>query len=345
MPRLFAFALPLCLLLVQPLAMRAQSQADLLARLTAARDATNLTDPSLKPWHMVASFELLDAQGAVTEHGTFEECWASPDRWKSVYTTPASTSTTIQDGEKSFRMKDAPIQPMALQLVETQLINPLANDYDLSRSQAIEQPRTVGQITLNCTMLETARSTSDPPAPLFLYPTACFDTRAVLRILSVGGAAVLERTKTGTFQGKSVAIGVAVMEGPNPIARGSVTQLATFTPSDGDFSPASDLQQRPSSVAPYPKLGSGVVAGFKTGGEPPHYPAYAKEHHLSGSVVLQALIGPDGHVAALQPMSWPSPSLADAAMQAVRTWTYKPYLLNGVPTSVQTTITVNFRFG
>jgi protein TonB len=44
-------------------------------------------------------------------------------------------------------------------------------------------------------------------------------------------------------------------------------------------------------------------------------------------------------------ISTPDPDLAIAALAAVRQWTYKPYLLNGEPTELQTTITVNFNFG
>jgi protein TonB len=46
----------------------------------------------------------------------------------------------------------------------------------------------------------------------------------------------------------------------------------------------------------------------------------------------------------LQVVSGP-PLLRDAALQAVRTWRYKPYMLSGEPTEVQTTIDVNFNFG
>jgi outer membrane biosynthesis protein TonB len=40
----------------------------------------------------------------------------------------------------------------------------------------------------------------------------------------------------------------------------------------------------------------------------------------------------------------PDPDLALAAIDAVRKWVYKPYLLLGVPVDVETTINVNFTF-
>jgi outer membrane biosynthesis protein TonB len=57
---------------------------------------------------------------------------------------------------------------------------------------------------------------------------------------------------------------------------------------------------------------------------------------------LRAIIGRDGHVHGLRPVSSPGPDLTISAIAAVRQWTYKPYLLNGEPTEVDTTITVNY---
>lgn len=61
-----------------------------------------------------------------------------------------------------------------------------------------------------------------------------------------------------------------------------------------------------------------------------------------GTVVLHAIIGPDGTVQQLAVISGPEP-LRDAALDAVRQWRYQPYLLNGDPVTVDTTIVVNFK--
>ena len=74
----------------------------------------------------------------------------------------------------------------------------------------------------------------------------------------------------------------------------------------------------------------------------PLYPPEAKQKGMEGTVVMSARIGKDGTVRDLQVISGPA-ILAEAAANAVRQWTYRPYLLNGNPTEVNTTITVNFR--
>ena|SRR5947209_12728772 len=89
------------------------------------------------------------------------------------------------------------------------------------------------------------------------------------------------------------------------------------------------------------RISGGVAAGNKTSGANPQYPAIAKAARISGAVVLQATISKSGSIENLRLISGP-PMLVQAAMDAVKTWHYKPYLLSGEPTEVETTITVNF---
>jgi protein TonB len=73
----------------------------------------------------------------------------------------------------------------------------------------------------------------------------------------------------------------------------------------------------------------------------PVYPPIARAAHVEGSVVMHALIGKDGAVKQLDALIGPD-MLKGAAVDAVRQWTYKPYMLDGVPIAVDTTITVKF---
>jgi len=76
----------------------------------------------------------------------------------------------------------------------------------------------------------------------------------------------------------------------------------------------------------------------------PTYPQIAKTAHISGTVVLHAIIAKDGTVQQLQFISGP-PLLKMAAMEAVKQWRYKPTLLNTQPVQVDTTISVVFNLG
>lgn len=89
-------------------------------------------------------------------------------------------------------------------------------------------------------------------------------------------------------------------------------------------------------------VASGVMAGQVVSRVSPIYPAEAKQAHVEGSVVLAARIGTDGHIDQLTVVSGPE-ELQRPALDAVKEWVYEPFLLNGTPVPVDTTITVNFR--
>ncbi|MFB3916306.1 MAG: TonB family protein [Terriglobales bacterium] len=74
---------------------------------------------------------------------------------------------------------------------------------------------------------------------------------------------------------------------------------------------------------------------------PPVYPRAAREAHLQGSVVLKAVIGKDGLVKSLHPVSG-NPVLTAAAVNAVKQWMYRPYYRDGEPQQVQTLVVVEF---
>ncbi len=74
----------------------------------------------------------------------------------------------------------------------------------------------------------------------------------------------------------------------------------------------------------------------------PQYPAIAKAARQEGTVVLQAVISKSGTIEHLQVVSGP-PTLQQAALDAVKTWRYRPYLLNDQPIEVETTVSVIFK--
>ena len=75
----------------------------------------------------------------------------------------------------------------------------------------------------------------------------------------------------------------------------------------------------------------------------PVYPPLARQARIQGSVILQVRINKSGDVEGVQLFSG-HPMLAPAAIDAVKQWKYKPYLLNGEPVEVETRVTVNFTF-
>jgi protein TonB len=89
------------------------------------------------------------------------------------------------------------------------------------------------------------------------------------------------------------------------------------------------------------RVSSGVAAGMLIYRMKPIYPRLAMQARIQGTVVLQAVIGRDGTVQDLRVISG-HPMLVPAAIDAVRQWRYRPYLLNNEPVEVDTQINVNF---
>jgi protein TonB len=89
------------------------------------------------------------------------------------------------------------------------------------------------------------------------------------------------------------------------------------------------------------RISQGVTKGLLVQKIEPQYPPLARAARVQGDVVLSAVIDTNGQITNLQLVSG-HPMLVPAAIAAVKQWRYKPYLLNGQPVEVETTITVIF---
>ncbi|MGD0890136.1 MAG: energy transducer TonB [Terracidiphilus sp.] len=74
------------------------------------------------------------------------------------------------------------------------------------------------------------------------------------------------------------------------------------------------------------------------------YPGVARAAHISGTVILQATISKQGEISEIRPLCGPK-ILQEACIKAVRKWKYRPYLFNGQPVELETTITSVFKIG
>jgi protein TonB len=99
---------------------------------------------------------------------------------------------------------------------------------------------------------------------------------------------------------------------------------------------------RPAAPAAARHVSSGVMEGMLIHKVVPAYPAIAAAVRASGTVVLQATISRTGTIENLRAMEGPA-MLRQAALDAVKQWRYKPYMLNGQPVEVDTWVDVQFK--
>jgi TonB family protein len=98
----------------------------------------------------------------------------------------------------------------------------------------------------------------------------------------------------------------------------------------------------PDQIHPKPKVSGAVISGNKISGVNPIYPAQARADKVEGAVVLSITIDKDGVPTNIQVKKSVRADLDESAVTAVSQWRYKPYLLNGNPTEVDSTVTITY---
>lgn len=103
---------------------------------------------------------------------------------------------------------------------------------------------------------------------------------------------------------------------------------------------------RPVANAPHSWVGvsAGVMARNRIGGKDPKYPSAAKKAHVEGTVVLEATVSESGKVEGICVISGPA-MLQQSAFDAVKTWKYRPFTLNGLSREVWTQVNVVYTLG
>jgi protein TonB len=142
-------------------------------------------------------------------------------------------------------------------------------------------------------------------------------------------------------------ISMSANEGPPPSAldtglgkTGSGTETGLFS-TLGTSSPP--IVKPAPAKGPVP-VSSGVATGRLLAPIQPVYPAIARAARIQGTVVVQAVISKDGKIEQLHVISGP-PMLQSAATEAIQRARYRPFMLNGEPVAVETTISVVFTMG
>ena len=129
------------------------------------------------------------------------------------------------------------------------------------------------------------------------------------------------------------------------------TVQVNFTLSDKPAQPKDSEPSSPPPASPQPnesqpvaqrvRVSSGVVTGLLVSKVNPTYPDDARQQGVQGVVLMQVEIDKEGNIDKVELISG-HPLLAPAAIDAVKQWKYKPYLLNGNPVYVETQVQVNF---
>lgn len=165
----------------------------------------------------------------------------------------------------------------------------------------------------------------------------CSDEGGTMRAASDGKATTC-LSSGEAVAGEAVAgqhaTGLSAMASGGPGPQIDAQSLANTKPQASGVTPQGQLPMRV-------RVSQEVMQGMVIAKVQPIYPPEARAARIQGSVVIAAIIGKDGNIQSERLVSG-HPLLAPAAMDAVKQWRYRPYLLNGNPMEVDTQITVNF---
>jgi TonB family protein len=302
-----------------------------------------------RPWHLKANYQIFDADGNQEQSGVLEEWSAGPKKSRTSYAGAGFNQTVYVGATGRAVTGDVGEPPMQLQMAKDYLMRPLPSDNFVAKLSYDARNQKLGSVEMRCvepkpTSDEFAREAMKDEVPGgagMMVPTTCFNKGlAAVRMERAQSPLVALFNHVEDAGGQYVAKSIEIGDGGVPLVNLSVTALdfPKSIPEAELASPAGAVTDSPQAV------GAGVMAGYRIGGEAVRYPMAAKEQRLQGLVILAAKIDKSGKIADLKLIAGPK-VLRDAAVQAVKTWKYKPYLLNGQAVAVSTQINVIFTLG
>ena len=317
-------------------ALRAQLQlaapesmagSDAWGKLVAAN---NLDVRGNTPFHLGMTFQLYDLHGKPSGAGSFETWWSAPGSQRTVvHLAGLDENGSSPSGADAELLRDSylvrQLIASAVRLVppEPRLGSPI-----------VTKTVNVGKAVLTC-----AAPSSGPSESMNAQPTTvCAEPQQenVVLLQGLGGKELILRPRTGKFHDTYVALDLRITYLGVDAITGKVTTLQSFDPATSDVKMPAESQLKAEPMS------GGVIAGHRIQFKEPSYPPMAKMEHASGYVLLNVIIGEDGSVERLTPIASTHEMFTDEAMKAVKQWKYSPYLLNGKPTKVDSTVTVNF---
>lgn len=311
-------------------------QPDPKELMHSAVKLNNLCADDVKPWHIKATFQLFDEQGTVTDEGTYDESWASPFQFRRAF-TGKNFSEVAYGTKKGVLLSNTKGDfPDLLLAARNNLVSPMPYFEEIIRNTTYTiKPLNSGTIKLICAVPTGA--TPGAPADSSAY---CFDTdEPILRIAARPSTSDQTfHNRLIRFEDRSIAGDLKIEHKGNVSVALHVESATVVDESDkGVFTPPADAVPAPVRVT----VSGAVVEGMLIHKVAPEYPITAKRAHITGTVVLKAIIGTNGRLRDIKPVSGPE-ALQGSAMQAVYQWRYRPYIFDGKPVEVMTTINVVF---
>ena len=334
-------------LLAFPLGAENTGDPEAASLMAAASERNTLLSPQTQPWHLQASYQTFDEAGKPKEKGDFEEFWIGSKKDRISYTSPSFTQTDYLLGTQRLRTGMSQWPPLAEQLVRHTLVHPMPSPGALAGATLTKEPKHIAGALLSCVTVTVPVSKHPAePAPMPARPLYCFASDSehdapFLRFASSAGSSFETSFDDPIeFDRHSVARELHIVHEGKPFLNIHVETLEPLQQSqNGSFTPPPDASEAlPQRI----RISAAAAQGLLLEGVPPIYPLLSEHAGTQGTVILEIVIGVNGRLREATVLSTPSKDLGVAAIDAVRRWTYKPYLLSGEPVQVLTEVKMAF---
>ncbi|MGO9325135.1 MAG: TonB family protein [Terracidiphilus sp.] len=314
------------------------------AILAAAAPFYDFSDPTLKPWHLKASYQLYDDKGNPSEQGTFEYWWVSPKVYRSTWSRPSASHTHWQTagGTEAYVETGERLRYFEENL-SSDLFSPLPTAAEIDPTKIRLLRNKIKLVGENLVCVSEKPTKGEEPSDFRVLPTECFD--AVLPVerfsLDSQGVVATAYDNVVSFQGKFLTHSVQITVGKQKLFSASVDSVGVLDASDPALIPPQDATFKPDAVQSKGRVDIGSLMKTK----PLDFPAFAREQGVQGTVVVDVVVGADGTIKDPHVIYSPSPLLSTSTLEALSHWEYKPYLLDGKPIEVDIIIAMTFSLG
>jgi TonB family protein len=321
--------------------VRPDSIKDPRALFSAVGPFYDFADPALKPWHLRASYQTYDPSGNPASDASYEYWWVSPKVYRSTWSRGGSSHSEWYTADGRKFQKDEGEGPHLFKTdFPAQLLTPLPEEAEVeSKENHLErQMIRAGKVKVPCVDV-----VENPTAKLPNYHVRsryCFDpANPILIAKTIHNGIGVTYGDFAQFQGRNLSRLFVERVDDRDLLTAKVNAVGRIDAADAIFTPPADAKPDGAGSLGIPAK---VMQGARIGGPVPEYPEKAKAVHLTGSVMIEAVIGKDGKIHDLQVVSSPGALLSESASKAVSRWEYKPYLMNGEAVEVRTTIFVTY---
>jgi hypothetical protein len=279
-----------------------------------------LKSVEVSPWHVIVIYDQFDENGDNVHSGVYEEFWAGEKKYKRTYKSDDFNQTDYGTDSGLFRQGDQRWPNRAQSQVRSEVIDPFYYAATLEGFHGRNVERTFSGYKLQCLFIERDSGISDPTQ-------YCFEPdSSVLRYTRGFGWFQTVYNQIGVFQGRNIAKEVDVTDGGKPYLRLRVGTFEFLSHGDASLLPPRD------AIGPLGERISGVQLVPKNMSSIPQWPASLRQQHFT--VKVDIVVGKDGHVISAHAYSGP-PEGYKACENAVRKWTFKPYLVLDKPVEVE----------